>query len=68
MAEARWEEPGRPSHVVIRSRMDPNAPEAVGRVVAAGADAEVLVDQAIRNGMGIEIGEHVTLAPTGVPR
>jgi hypothetical protein len=68
MAEARWDELGRPSHVVIRSCMDPSAPEAVGRVIATGDDAEVLVDQAIRNGMGIEIGEHVALAPTGVPR
>lgn len=68
MSEARWEELGRPTHVVIRSCMDPSAPEAVGRVIADGDDAEVQVDQAIRNGMGIEIGEHVTLAPTGVPR
>jgi hypothetical protein len=40
----------------------------VGRVIVSGHDAEVYVDQAIRNGMGLEIGEHVTLAPTGVDR
>jgi len=68
MAEARWEQLGRPSHVVIRSCMDASAPEAVGRVIATGDDAEVLIDQAIRNGMGIEIGEHVALAPTRVAR
>jgi hypothetical protein len=64
----RWEALGTPSHVVVRSCMDEHAPPGVGRLVAKGHDAEVLVDQAIRNGIGVEIGEHVTLSPTGVDR
>jgi hypothetical protein len=65
VSPARWAELGRPTHVVVRSCMDPMAPAAVGRVVEADTD-EVMVDQAIRNGIGVEIGEHVTLEPTGV--
>ena len=67
ISPARWDELGHPSHVVVRSCMDPMAPAAVGRVVEAATN-EVLVDQAIRNGIGVEIGEHVTLEPTGVDR
>jgi hypothetical protein len=65
ISPARWEELGRPSHVVVHSCMDPMAPAAVGRVVEAETD-EVMVDQAIRNGIGVEIGEHVTLEPASV--
>jgi hypothetical protein len=68
LSSERWEALGRPTHVVVHSCMDPAAPDAVGRVIVSGHDAEVYVDQAIRNGMGLEIGEHVTLAPTGVDR
>jgi hypothetical protein len=67
VSPARWAELGRPSHVVVRSCMDSMAPAAVGRVVEVETD-EVLVDQAIRNGIGVEIGEHVTLEPCGVAR
>ncbi len=65
ISPARGAELGHPSHVVVRSCMDPMAPAAVGRVVEVDTD-EVLVDQAIRNGIGVEIGEHVTLEPCGV--
>ncbi|HEY7069733.1 MAG TPA: hypothetical protein VH479_06465 [Acidimicrobiales bacterium] len=65
VSPACWDELGRPSHVVVHSCMDPMAPAAVGRVVEVDTD-EVLVDQAIRNGIGVEIGEHVTLEPASV--
>ncbi len=65
---ARWEGLGRPSHVVVRSAMDPLAPAAVGRVLESATGDEVQVDQSIRNGLGVEIGEYVTLEPAGVDR
>src|SRR4029453_18020458 len=35
VSPARWAELGHPTHVVVRSCMDPMAPAAVGRVVEA---------------------------------
>ncbi|HET6952009.1 MAG TPA: hypothetical protein VFI47_16630 [Acidimicrobiales bacterium] len=64
----RWEAMGRPSHVVVRSCMDPLAPPAVGRVLDGEPGDEVQVDQSLRNGLGVEIGEYVTLEATGVDR
>jgi hypothetical protein len=68
---ARWQELGRPSHAVVRSAMDPQAPAAVGRVLASETGDEgdeVEVDQSIRNGVGVEIGEYVTLEPADLDR
>lgn len=66
VAEDLWEGLGRPSHVVVTSCMDPPTAPAVGRVITGDTGDEAQVDQTIRNGLGIEIGEYVTLAPTGV--
>ena len=65
---ARWEAMGRPSHVVVTSCMQPPTAPAAGRAIPGDTGGEAQVDQAIRNGLGIEIGEYVTLAPTGVAR
>jgi hypothetical protein len=64
----RWEAVGSPSHVVVTSCMDPQAPPAVGRVLEGEPGNEVAVDQSVRNGIGVEIGEYVTLAPAAVDR
>jgi hypothetical protein len=64
----RWAALGRPSHVVVRSAMDPQAPAAVGRVVGTATGDEVEVDQSLRNSLGVEIGEYVTLEPADVDR
>jgi hypothetical protein len=66
VTDAAWEAMGRPTHVVVHSCMHPPTAPAVGHVIAGDTGDEVQVDQAIRNGLGIEIGEYVTLAATGV--
>jgi hypothetical protein len=65
---ARWMTLGQPSHVVVRSAMDPQAPAVVGRVLEAATGDDVQVDQSLRNGLGVEIGEYVTLEPASVDR
>lgn len=68
VAPALREALGEPSHVVVRSCMDDQAPAAVGRLLEGEAIEEVQVDQSLRNGLGLEIGEWVTLEPAGVVR
>jgi hypothetical protein len=63
-----WATSDGPTHVVVRSAMDPQAPAVVGRALEAATGDEVQVDQSIRNGLGVEIGEYVTLEPAGVDR